>query len=279
MSSCHQSFSGDIEGVGIGLRHQHCSSVLANEPDVPWFELLADNWLAAGGLDQKYLQSLALRYPMTLHGVGLNLGGTDPLDFSYLDRLKALIATYQFQWYSEHLCFSAAGGLVSHDLLPLPFTEEAINHVANRIEAVQDRLGSRILLENVSAYMRFPEDECDEVDFFFQIAAQADCYLLLDLNNLYVNETNHAEALFDKLLARDCSRIKEIHLAGHSQQDDILLDTHSSPISPEVWAYYQRFIQRHGTIPTLIEWDHSLPPWQTLMDEKRKAEAAICLSS
>ncbi len=260
-----------ITGVGTGLRTPHIPEVLDNTPAIPWFELLADNWLAAGGLNLDYLQAVSERYPLTLHGVGLSLGGVDPLDFDYLAAIKRLKQRCDAVWYSEHLCFGHFGRHQYHDLCPLPFTDEAVRHLVERIHRVQEFLGEQILIENVSSYLSYQESAFDEGEFLARIAEGADCLLLADLNNLYVNQINHGQ---DARKVIDClprRRVREIHLAGYQEKAGFLLDAHNHPVAEPVWELYDYALRRWGQVATLIEWDHDLPPWSELMAEQRRA--------
>ena len=260
-----------ISGVGIGLRSQHINEILSTLPDIPWLELLADNHLAEGGQVVAQLDAVAEHYPLTLHCVGMSLASTEPLDKVYCQRIKALAKRVNASWISEHLCFTSAMGIHSHDLLPIPYNQESLNHCADRIMQIQDLLGERLLVENVSSYMAFKNSEMTEIGFIIELAKKADCYLLADVNNIYVNQVNQgldAEQYIDNL---PVERIKEIHLAGYQQQENYLLDAHNNPVSEPVWTLYQRLIQRKADIPTLIEWDNDIPPLPILLDEAAKA--------
>ncbi len=269
-----------IAGVGIGLRTPHIPEILDTTPAIPWFELLADNWLVSGGLNLDYLQAVSERYPVTLHGVGLSLGGIDPLDLDYLAKIKRLKAQCGAAWYSEHLCFSHFRRHHYHDLCPLPFTDEAVQHFIERIRRVQDFLGEQILIENVSSYLSYRESVFGEGEFLARIAEGADCLLLIDLNNLYVNQINHGQDAREIIDCLPRQRIREIHLAGYQEKDGFLLDAHNHPVAEPVWALYDYALQRWGQVATLIEWDHDLPPWSVLMAEQREAAgyhaSALC---
>jgi len=264
-----------ISGVGIGLRSQHINEILATLPNIPWFELLADNHLAEGGLIVEQLEAIAEHYPITLHCVGMSLASVEPLDLSYCQRIKALSNRVNAAWVSEHLCFSSALGVHSHDLLPIPYNQNSLDHCVNRVLQIQDFLGERILVENVSSYMTFENSDVSEIDFLVALAEKADCHLLVDVNNIYVNQVNHGldgEGYIDQL---PIDRIKEIHLAGYQQQGNYLLDAHNNPVSEPVWKLYQRLIDRKANIPTLIEWDNDIPPLQTLLNEAEKANTIM----
>ncbi len=268
------AFSKDtrpISGVGIGLRSQHINEILSHLPQIPWLELLADNHLAEGGLVTYQLDAIAEHYPLALHCVGMSLASVEPVDKVYCQRIKALAKRVNATWVSDHLCFTSAMGIHSHDLLPIPYNQESLNHCADRILQIQDLLGQRLLIENVSSYMAFKNSEMTELDFIVELAEKADYYLLVDVNNIYVNQVNlglNGEQFIDSL---PIERIKEIHLAGYQQQENYLLDAHNSPVSKPVWKLYQRLIQRKPDIPTLIEWDNDIPPLQTLLNEAEKA--------
>lgn len=261
-----------ISGAGIGLRSQHCSEILSSQPAIPWLELLADNHLADGGLLSEQLQIIAEIYPVALHSVGMSIAGTGPLDRSYCQRIKKLASRVNAAWISEHLCFTSAKGVHSHDLLPIPYNQETLNHCVNRILEIQDFFGERLLIENVSSYMAFKDSDLSEIEFISALAEQADCWLLVDINNLFVNQVNHgidSQEYIDRL---PLQRIKEIHLAGYQEQKNFLLDAHNNPVAEPVWHLFQHLLQRKANIPTLIEWDNDIPPLPVLLNEAAKAE-------
>ncbi|HVX93445.1 MAG TPA: DUF692 domain-containing protein [Polyangia bacterium] len=264
-------------GHGIGLRTEHYAEVLAAPPGgagpVDWFEVVSDNFMVPGGNPRRVLRAVRERWPVVLHGVSLSLGGTDPLDARYLDELAALAAEVEPAIVSDHLCWGGHGGRYAHDLLPLPFTEEALAHVAERVLRVQDRLKRRILVENVSSYVAFAHSTMTEPEFLTALAERADCGLLLDVNNVFVSAHNHgfdARAFIDALPA---GRVGQFHLAGHSRLGELLLDTHDHPVRDEVWALYRHAVARFGAVPTLIEWDDKLPPLARLVEESLHAKA------
>jgi uncharacterized protein (UPF0276 family) len=263
-------------GHGIGLRTEHYADVLASAPDAApcdWFEVISDNFMVPGGNPRRVLRAVRERWPVVLHGVSLSLGGTDPLDARYLDELAALAAEVEPAIVSDHLCWGGHGGRYAHDLLPLPFTEEALAHVAERVLRVQDRLKRRILVENVSSYVAFAHSTMTEPEFLTALAERADCGLLLDVNNVFVSAHNHgfdARAFIDALPA---GRVGQFHLAGHSRLGELLLDTHDHPVRDEVWALYRHAVARFGAVPTLIEWDDKLPPLARLVEESLHAKA------
>ena len=264
-----------IKGAGLGLRSRHLSRILETRPDVPWFEVLADNYLNPGEVPHRALEKVRSSYPTVFHGVGMNLGSTDPLNLDYFKRLAALIERYQPQWVSDHLCWIGAGGLQSHDLLPLPFTKEAVRHTAGRIQQVQEILGRRILIENLSGYLQFSGHEMEEWEFVGAVAEAADCDLLLDVNNVYVNSEN---LRFDPIAYLDAipvERVKQMHLAGHLRADGILIDNHGAPIAEEVWDLYRHAVARFKDVPTLIEWDLNIPEFDVLYTESKKAQSIL----
>jgi len=258
--------------AGVGLRTQHINQILDQQVAVPWFELLVDNWLSNGGLTRRYLDAIAERYPLTLHGVGLSLGGMEPLDFTYLGEIRRLMQHSNALWYSEHLCFSQLQSYYSHDLLPLPYTEESVRHMANRIKQVQDYMGCQMLVENVSSYLEYKQNELSEGEFINAIVEEADCSLLLDVNNFYVNEVNHGQNAEQQIRVLPHHRVKEIHLAGFADKGTHVVDAHNNPVADEVWALYEKTLELVGPVPTLIEWDNDIPSLETLLAERQKAQ-------
>ena len=263
-----------ITGAGVGLRNPHFSYIEQERPSIPWFEVLIDNYFG-GGSALQHLETIRMNYAMTFHGVGMSLGGTDALDKYYLARLKKLVERFQPQHVSDHICWTGIHGRQLHELLPLPYTEETVRHVAERILRVQDYLGQRILIENVSSYLNYRHSEMSEWDFVNAISAQADCYILFDVNNVYVSAANHGFDALEYVRAMQKARVREIHLAGYEDQGAYLLDTHSRPVHGPVWALYETTIKQLGAVPTLIEWDNDLPVFETLAAEARKAQAVL----
>lgn len=262
-----------IKGVGVGLRAPHYQHILNEKPDVPWFEVLTDNYMGAGGSPRNYLQRVCELYPITFHGVGLSLGSVDPLDKSYLSKLKALVQAFKPAWVSEHLCWSHFNGRHSNDLLPLPYTDESVNNIASKILSVQEVLGQRILLENVSSYLTVADSKMSEWAFYIEVVKQADCDMLLDINNIFVSGFNHQFSALQYIDAIPKSRVREIHLAGFEDMTTHYLDTHGAPVHEAVWQLYEVALQTFGDIPTLIEWDSNIPDWPSLYSEKLKADA------
>ncbi|WP_394204289.1 DUF692 domain-containing protein [Shewanella waksmanii] len=268
--------SNTIQGAGIGLRLPHAQQVLAQSQLVaPWFELLVDNWLVEGGVNVYLLDAIAERYPLVLHGVGLSLGGAQPLDFDYLHRIKALKQRCGAVWYSEHACFCSDGHVQVPDLLPMPYTEEAVQYMAERISQVQDFLGERLLLENVSTYLQYPSNEMSEGQFLSAVANEADCLLLLDINNAYVTSSNLEQSLAQFLAEIDHTKVKQIHLAGFEDKGDYLLDAHNHPVALPVWQAFSNYINQHGPVASMIEWDNDLPSLTQLLAERQQAETCL----
>ena len=258
---------------GLGLRPQHYLEILDGPRCVDWFEAIAENYMVAGGRPLRVLGEVRALAPLALHGVSLNLGGTDALDAAYLDALAALAARCEPAWLSDHLCWTGVAGENLHDLLPLPQTPEAVRHVAARIARVQDRLGRRIAIENVSSYAAFRADAMPEWEFLAAVCEEADCGLLLDVNNVFVSAHNHgwnAETYIDRVPA---GRVFQIHLAGHSVNGALLVDTHDHAMRPEVLALYARALRRVGPVSTLIEWDDQIPELDVLVREVERARA------
>ena len=261
-----------IKGVGIGLRSPHYQDILTHQPAVPWFEVLSDNYLSPGGMPLYYLEQIRHNYPVTLHGVGMSLGSTDPLNLDYLLRLKRLAQRIEPAYISDHLAWISINGYYLNELLPLPYTEQVMEHLAQRILQVQEFLGRQILIENPSLYLSFTDSTMPEWEFIQGLLEQADCYLLLDLNNVYVSATNQGFDPFDYLSALPTNRVKEIHLAGYEEREDYLFDTHGHPVHNPVWQLYQGALERFGAVPTLIEWDTDIPDFEVLMAEASKAQ-------
>jgi uncharacterized protein (UPF0276 family) len=252
-------------GFGLGLRPQHYADLLerpddAPDPRVDWFEIISENYMSAGGRPLINLDRVRERYPMVMHGVSLSIGSVDPLDRDYLDSLKALAERVDPAWISDHLCWTGVDGVNLHDLLPLPYTEEALAHVVDRIGQVQDHLGRRIALENASTYVTFTHSEMSEWDFLAEMAKRADCDLLLDVNNIFVSGFNHGFDPIDFIEGLPAERIVQIHLAGHEHNETHIVDTHDAPVIEAVWSLYGEAISRLGPITTMIERDADIPP-------------------
>jgi uncharacterized protein len=260
-------------GFGLGLRVDHYEAILAGCEGIDWLEVLSENYLVPGGKPLHYLMRIGERYPLVMHGVSLSIGSTAPLDREYLRALKALAARVQPRWISDHLCWTGVAGRNTHDLLPLPYTEEALAHVAERVRIVQDFLGRRILLENVSSYVSFRDSRLSEWQFLSEIAARADCLILLDVNNIYVSSVNHEFDPREYLEAIPPERVQQIHLAGHENHGDYLVDTHDHPVPDPVWELYAQAVRRFGPVSTMIERDDHIPPLAELTAELTQARA------
>ncbi|MEW8690647.1 MAG: DUF692 domain-containing protein [Candidatus Thiodiazotropha endolucinida] len=254
-------------GYGLGLRRQHYDDVLESRPDVDWFEIISENYMVDGGKPLHYLSQIRELYPMVMHGVSMSIGSIEPLDYTYLKKLKALIERVEPEWFSDHLCWTGVNKLNLHDLLPLPYTEEALDHVVERISRVQDYLGRQMLLENVSSYISYSESQLSEWEFLREVVERADCLVLLDINNIYVSAYNHNFDPSDFVRAMPSERIYQIHLAGHTQEENLIIDTHDHPIADPVYELYAEAIQRFGRVSTMIERDDNIPPLADLLRE------------
>ena len=261
--------------AGVGLRAPHVRHVLEQRPAVAWFEVHSENFFADGGPGLAALYRIRAGYPLALHGVGLSLGSADPLDYAHLAKLKRLAARVEPAVVSEHLCWSGVGGRHFNDLLPLPYTDEALAHVCARIDAVQTYLGRTLVVENVSSYYAFPEATIPEWEFVAAVAARTGCRLLVDVNNIHVNARNHGidPVAFLDAMPRDA--VAEIHLAGHDDSGPIVIDMHGAPVAPEVWTLYRAALARFGRVPTLIEWDTDIPEFAVLAGEAATAQAIL----
>ena len=258
-------------GIGVGLRVPHCQEIFETRPKVDWFEIISENFLVPGGVPLANLDRSLAHYPVVQHGVSLSIGSTTPLDFTFLRDLRALLRRTKSPWLSDHLCWTGTATLNTHDLLPLPYTEAAIRHVATRARIVQDTLEVPLVLENVSSYLTYTSSELTEWDFLTAVVDEANCGVLLDVNNIYVSSQNHG---FDPIAYVDAvpaHRVVQIHLAGHTNYGDYIIDTHSGPVIDPVWDLYRRTIGRVGAVSTLIEWDEDIPPLATLLAEAERA--------
>lgn len=254
-------------GFGLGLRTDHYRTVMDEKPPVDWFEVISENFMVPGGQPLHILDRIRADYPMVMHGVSLSIGSTDPLNTDYLNDLKQLAGRVQPEWISDHLCWTGVQGLNMHDLLPLPYTEEALKHVAERVTRVQDVLGRRIALENASTYVTFGHSLLNEWDFLAELSERADCLILLDVNNVYVSAFNHGFDPHNYFEALPAERIIQIHLAGHSHMGTHIIDTHDHPVIDDVFALYAEAIRRFGPVPTMIERDDNIPPLAKLLAE------------
>jgi uncharacterized protein (UPF0276 family) len=258
-------------GRGVGLRREHYRHVIDTKPAVGWFEVISENFMVAGGNPRRVLEAVRRDYPVVLHGVSLSIASTDPLDQRYLGELAALARDVEPAWISDHLCWGTAHSINAHDLLPVPYTEEALAHVVERVEAVQEKLGRRILLENPSSYLRFRGDDMAEHEFLAELARRADCGILLDVNNVFVSAHNHGFDPHEYIAAMPAERVGQIHLAGHTEEGALLIDTHDGYVRPEVWSLYAETIERLGARSTMIEWDQDVPAFEELEKELDRA--------
>src|SRR6202051_3891237 len=256
--------------VGIGLRAQHHLEVLSESPAVGWFEAHTENYFADGGAHVEVLARIRAHYPLSLDGVGPSLGSADPLDILHLERVRRAVNRFEPALVSEHLSWSSIGGRFANDLLPLPYTDEALRHVSSRIAQAQDYLGRRILIENVSSYLQFECSRMPEWEFLAGVAAESGCGILLDLNNIYVAARNGGYDPYRYVDAMDPRAVEEIHLAGHSKMsidgEELLIDTHGTPVCDAVWDLYRAALRRFGAVPTLIEWDNDMPELEVLRE-------------
>lgn len=264
-----------IRGAGLGLRSSHYQEIFANKPDVPWFELLSDNYMADGGLPVHRAEKIRQDYPVTLHGVGMSLGSADPLNMNYLQRLKNLADRLQPSYVSDHIAWVSIDDQYTHDLLPLPYTQQMQQHLIERIDQVQEFLGRKILIENPSSYLTFHSTDMSEDEFIKGISQATGCGLLLDINNIYVSAVNHGFDPYEYLSNIPIDKVKEIHLAGYEEMPGYLFDTHGYQVKPQVWELYCAALTRFGAVPTLIEWDTDVPDFATLRAEALKADEKI----
>jgi len=258
--------NNQLAGFGLGLRPEHYSDFVAAKQAVDWLEILSDNYLVPGGKPLYYLDKIRRDYPMAMHGVAMNLGSCDPLDWGYLGDIKQLAERVQPAIISDHLCWTGYAGRHLHDLLPLPYTDEAIKHVAQRIAQVQDFLGRRLVIENVSSYLQALAP-MSEWDFVSAIAEEADCYLLVDINNIYVSSRNHGFDPLGYLQSLPVDRVKQFHMAGHADHGSYCIDTHDHPICDDVWDLYEQALGIFGQVPVMIERDDNIPPLPDLIAE------------
>lgn len=265
----------DYLGFGLGLRPQHYPEILETDEELPidWFEIISENYMVPGGKPRQMLDRIRERYPLVMHGVSMSIASTSELNWKYLKRLKALADDVQPKWISDHLCWTGVHGVNLHDLLPVPYTEEALAHISDRISQVQDFLGRRIAIENVSSYIEFEESEMSEWEFVAELAKRADCWLLMDVNNVFVSGQNHQfnDAHFIQSIPKE--RVVQFHLAGHSEGNDCLIDTHDQPVCDEVFELYGKAIEHFGPISTMIERDDNIPPLAELLEELGRARA------
>lgn len=260
-------------GFGIGLRPVHYQAILAEKPAVDWFEIITEDYLVPGGNPLHFLDQIRAHYPVVMHGVSLSVGSVDPINMDYLRQLKQLADRIQPQWVSDHFCWTGANGINLHDLMPLPYTEEAVSHLVTRISQIQDFLGRQILLENVSSYVTFKHSTLTEWDFLNAVAEQANCLILLDVNNIFVSSFNHGFDPMTYINGISKHRVQQFHLAGHLNRKTHIVDTHDHAIITEVWNLYASALRRFGPVSTLIERDDNIPPISELLLELQQARA------
>ena len=261
-------------GHGIGLRTTHFGPLLERGGTADWFEVIIENFLGVGGRPRAVLDRVRAERPIVLHGVSLSIGSVDPLNEEYLAGVRALADEVQPAWVSDHLCWGSFGRHYAHDLLPLPFTEEALDHVVSRVHQVQEALGRQILMENVSSYLEYKCSRLTEWDFLAELSRRSGCLLLLDVNNVHVSARNHGFDAREFLAGLPRDRVAQIHLAGHSDHGTHLLDTHDAAVPEPVWALYQDAVRRFGRVSTLVEWDDHIPPLEDVLAEAERARAA-----
>ena len=265
--------------AGIGLRGDHYAEITEGKPAIGFLEVHSENYFGHGGTPHRYLRQLREEYPLSFHGVGLSLGSSDPLNERHINRLRELIEEYQPDLVSEHLSWSSVGNRYLNDLLPVPYTQEALTHMVSRVEQVQERLRRQILIENVSSYLEYAQSDIPEWDFVAEVANRSGCGVLLDINNIYVNSQNHNFEPVQFLNAIPQIVVKEIHLAGHTvnefEDGRVLIDTHNQLVSEPVWELYRCAVKQFGPVPTLLEWDTDLPPLSVLLGEAGKAQRIL----
>ncbi len=273
-------------GHGIGLRREHYGSFVSDDEPAPagvdWLEVITENFLVPGGNPRQVLRKVRERWPVVMHGVSLSIGSMDPLDLPYLDAVRALAAEVEPAWVSDHVCWGTIDGRNAHDLLPLPYDEDSLAHVVARVQAVQERLGRQLVLENISSYIEFQASDLSEAQFLAELATRADCRLLVDVNNVFVSAHNHGWDARAYLGALPRDRVAQYHLAGPSAHAGLWLDTHDHPVLDEVWSLYETALELLGPHPTLIEWDASIPPLPRVIEESahaRRVEIAFLARS
>ena len=268
-------------GFGLGLRATHYEAIFDTKPALDWFEIISENYMVSGGRPLANLTRIRNDYPMAMHGVSLSIGSSDPLNIEYLRDLKKLSNRIEPAFISDHLCWTGIAGKNLHDLMPIPYTEEAITHVVDRVRQVQDFLGRQILLENVSSYVTFAQSEMSEWAFLSAIAERADCHILLDINNIFVSAFNHGFEPIEYIEGIPVDRVRQFHLAGHENRGDIIIDTHDAPVIDPVWDLYAKACARFGPVSTMIERDDNIPPLEALLtelDHARQIASAVALN-
>jgi len=263
-------------GLGVGLRNQHFAYLMSHDPEVDWFEIISENFIDNYGYARRVLERLASLRPIVMHGVSLSIGSTDPLDWDYLKKLKALADFVHPAWVSDHLCWTGVAGVNTHDLLPMPLNEESLRHVAERVRQVQDFLERPLVLENPSSYLEFKESTITEWDFLSELARETGCGLLLDVNNVYVSGYNHGFDAEHYVRSITHDAVVQIHLAGPTDCGRYLVDTHDQPVPAPVWELYRLAQELTGGVSTLLEWDANIPEFPELVAELSKARSALC---
>ncbi|QDV53156.1 MNIO family bufferin maturase [Gimesia fumaroli] len=258
-------------GLGVGLRTVHFSHILEHQPEVDWFEIISENFMDSAGRPRNVLEQIAERYPIVMHGVSLSIGSTDPLNRDYLQKLKTLAESVKARWVSDHVCWTGVAGRNTHDLLPIPYNESTLAHIVKRIQTVQEILERPLVLENPSSYLEFQDSTMSESEFVCRMAEEADCGLLLDVNNVYVSSVNHEFDPVEYIEAIPAERIVQCHLAGHTNCGTHLIDTHNGRVIDPVWNLFQLMHQRTGGVSTLLEWDADIPPFPDVHQEVLKA--------
>lgn len=258
-------------GFGLGLRAQHYQDILDTEPKVDWFEVISENYMIPGGQPLAILDQIVERYPCVMHGVSLSIASTAPFDEDYLDGLNTLAKRVNPKWISDHLCWTGVHGVNLHDLLPIPYTREALDHVVSRVHYVQERLGRRLCLENVSTYVQFEKSEMSEWEFISELSQRTGCWLLFDVNNVFVSAYNHGYDARAFLNGIPADRVIQFHLAGHSDMGNYIVDTHDHPVREEVWDLYKDALKRFGPVSTMIERDDDIPPLADMLVELEHA--------
>lgn len=259
-------------GLGLGLRSKHFDYILDNNPEVDWFEVISENFMDSGGRPRQVLRRIAERYPVVMHGVSLSIGSTDPLDFDYLRKLKSLADEIKPLWISDHLCWTGVGGLNTHDLLPVPLTEESLKHICRRVRQVQDLLGRPFVCENPSTYLTFKQSDIAEWDFLRHMTEETGCQLLLDVNNVYVSGFNNDFDPAHYIRQLPHERVVQMHLAGHQHCGDYIIDTHDATVAQEVWSLFALAWRLTGGAATLLEWDTNIPDFADYHAELLKAK-------
>jgi uncharacterized protein (UPF0276 family) len=259
----------------LGLRTVHYAHVIEAHPEVDWFEILSENYMQTAGRPLYYVDAIAGRYPVAMHGVSLSIGSSDPLDRAYLTELRALRDRVNARWVSDHLCWTGVAGTNTHDLLPIPYTEEALKHVAGRVRAVQDCLGAPLALENPSTYVEFASGQMPEWEFLSRLAEEADCAILLDVNNVYVSAFNHGFDPKTYLAAIPFDRVVQLHVAGHTHHGTHIIDSHIGPVIDDVWRLLGDAWRRAGGVSVLLEWDAEIPTFEETHREALRAKEFI----